>query len=241
MLKEFSIFILAYNEEDNIKDCIESALLNAAKISSRYDVNVIIYEGSTDKTLEIVNELCKKHKDLRYTIQKKKNKGYGAALKLGIENAKYECIFYTDGDNQFDLNEIRKLLPYLKRYDIVSGYRKKRKDPFMRHIYAKAYNLLLAGLFLELFRDVDSAFKVYKRHIFKKIDINHSSGIADAEILIKARKNNMRIKEIPVSHHYRPKGKTRFEYSWGIIKIGVILELLREMLKLWKEIFLKDV
>jgi glycosyltransferase involved in cell wall biosynthesis len=239
MLKELSIFLLAYNEEQNIRKCVESALKNAKKVAAKYEVIVVLYEGSTDSTRDIVRGLMKKHSNLRLVIQKKKNKGYGAGLKKGFESSKYKYIFYTDADNQFNLNEISKLLPYLKEYDIVSGYRRKRSDPFMRIVYAKVYNILIGMMFWKWFKDVDSAFKIYKKDIFDKMKIKKNSGAADAEILVKARKKGYKIKEVPVSHHYRPKGKTRFEYGWGVIKFNVVLELIKDLFSLWREIHFK--
>jgi glycosyltransferase involved in cell wall biosynthesis len=239
MIKEISIFVLAYNEEHNIKSSVESAIKTLQGIAEKYEVIVVLYEGSTDSTEKIVKELMKKHPFLRLVIQKKEIKGYGAALKNGIKSSRYEHISYTDADNQFDINEMRKLLPYLKDYDVVSGYRKKRKDPLPRLVYAKAYNILIGLLFGEWFRDIDSAFKIYKKKIFKEMKLNITGGVADAEILIKARKSGFKIKEVPVTHFNRPRGKSKFESKLGLIRFSVIGKSVKDVFDLWKEVHFK--
>ncbi len=163
MLDGLSIFLPAYNEEGNIEKAVLSALATAHRVSKNFEVVVVLYEGSTDGTRDRVNQLIKDHKHVRLVIQPEENKGYGAALHVGIRSCIYSYIFYTDADNQFDIAEISKLIPYLDTYDIVSGYRDGRKDPFLRILSARIYNFLLNILFKTHFKDVDSAFKIYKK------------------------------------------------------------------------------
>lgn len=235
-LPELSIFLLAYNEEENIKSCVEGALRIARKIASAYEVIVVLYRGSTDSTGTIVKRLMKQHRQVRLVYQECTNKGYGAALRLGIHHARYAYIFYTDADNQFNLNDVPTLLPYLDHHDIVSGYRMHRKDPGMRIVAAKVYNLLISLFFGTHFIDVDSAFKIYKKKIFQKVHLHYTTGIVDAEILIKALKHGFKIKEIPVEHHPRFHGRPVFEGGFGMVKPSVVWNLLRDMVKLRREL-----
>lgn len=239
-LNELSIFLLAYNEEDNIKKSINNALDAARKYTKKFEIIVILYEGSRDNTLFIVRDMMKKIPELDLVIQPMDHKGYGAALRMGIESSRYQYIFYTDADNQFDMNEIGLLIPYVGKYDIVSGYRKKRNDQFMRILAAKVYNLILDSIFFVYFKDVDSAFKIYNRRIFDKFKITCKTGMADAEILIKTKKKGMKIKEIPVSHYSRLDGKGTFDSGGlGVIRLSVVTNLLKDMFRLRKRLLFR--
>jgi len=154
---------------------------------------------------------------------------------LGIKNSKYKYIFYTDADNQFNVQEIKKFLPYFDDYDIVHGYRKKRKDPIMRKMIAKGYNILLRIRFGLKVKDVDCAFEMYKKEIFDKIKINCITGLTNAEILIKAQRNGEKIKLIPVTHYPRKYGRSVFATA-SLVKFEVIKHILEEMKKLKQEL-----
>ncbi len=234
MLPSLSLVLLAFNEEKNIGKCIKSAVGIAKKVARKYEVLVVYYEGSKDNTLKIAKEMAAENKKIRIVYQPADKKGYGVALRMGIEAAKYDYVFYTDADNQFDLSELPLLLPYLDSFDIVSGYRMKRMDPFGRVLSAKIYNLLLRVLFGLKMRDVDSAFKIYRRSIFSKFQLRSVTGLIDAEILIRAKNHGLRIKEVPVHHYLRLSGTSN--YGTGFIKPSVVINLFKEMLVLWKEL-----
>lgn len=236
MLPELSIFILAYNEEKNIADCVRSAYAAAKSVTKKHEVIVVFYEGSTDRTGEILEKLKKKHKDLRVVVQKKSEKGYGTALRLGIQKSRYKYIFYTDGDNQFKLEDIKILLPFVDKYDIVTGYRKKRNDLIMRRAAARAYNLFVRTCLGTGLRDVDCAFKIYKKEIFDKIKIRCSTGMADAEIIVKAKKQGYKVKEVGVNHYSRKMGSGQFDNKLGLIKPKVVKDLLKDMIKVWRDV-----
>ena len=240
MLKSLSIFLLAYNEEENIEKACFSAVSVAKKIAKKYEVIVILYEGSKDNTRNIVKELMKKYKNLKLIIQPMNKKGYVSALKIGVQSCKYDYIFYSDSDNQFDFKEIHNFLPYVEKYDIISGIRGERKDPFMRILAAGVYNRLLNIFFNTKIKDIDCAFKIYKKKIFENFNINSSTGMADAEILIKSIKKGYKIKQLPVSHFSRFAGTPQFEAgALAIIKPKVVIDLLRDMGKLWIDVNIK--
>ncbi len=236
MLSSLSLVLLAYNEEQIISQMVSSAASMGMKLAKGYEVVVVCFEGSTDKTNQVVRSMGKKDKHIRQVMQPIAEKGYGVALRMGIEAAKLEYVFYTDADGQFHLDELPLLLPYLENFDIVSGFRKRRQDPFGRILSSKVYNILIRILFGLKMRDIDSAFKIYKRKMFTTFRIRSKGGLVDAEILIKAKNHGFKIKEIPVTHYPRPVGKSN--YGTGFIKPSIILGVFREIRALWKE--LKD-
>lgn len=232
---DISVFFPAYNEETNIEECITSALKVLKEVANNYEV-IVVDDGSTDNTGKIADEWAKKDKHVR-VIHHKPNKGYGAALRTGCTKAKYEYVFYTDSDLQFDIRELKKLIPLIKDADIVSGYRIHRDDPKMRILAAWVYNRIIRYYFGFKIKDVDSAFKLYRRNIFDTFNITCDHGIVDPEILIKANLNGFKIVQTGVHHYARNSGGSVFDTtSLGIVKFSHIRKLLSEMGRLKKEI-----
>lgn len=234
--KSISVFLPALNEEQNIKDCVSSVNKYLHKRFKDYEI-LVIASGSTDKTAEIVSNLTKENKLIKL-INFKRKLGYGTALRSGFARSSKELIFYTDSDNQFDIRDMDKLLPLLKSYDIISGYRINRQDPPMRIFIANVYNLLIRILFNFKVKDVDSSFKLYKREVFDNIQLKSKTGLIDAEVLIRAKKKGFSIGQIGVSHYPRTKGKT--VYGVGkrntFVRPSVIIEILKEIKRLWSDL-----
>ncbi len=120
-----------------------------------------------------------------------RNLGYGAALQSGFKTASKEFVFYTDGDGQFDLNELPPLLPMMAQYDIVSCYRINSQDPLIRKINAWCWTKLVCTLFRMKIRDIDCAFKLYKREIFDNIKLSSTGALIDTEVLARATKQGI--------------------------------------------------
>ena len=231
------MFFPAYNEEENIRKIIKDADSFLKKNSKNYEILIIVYEGSTDNTISITKELMKKNRHIKLVIQPKNKKGVGYATKMGFDAAKYNLIFYSDADNQFDLNELNKFLPYTEDYDIIAGYRINRQDPLTRIITSKIYNSIVRIVFGVKEKDVDCAFRLVNKRIFKRINLICMLGLGTTELLVKARKNGFKIKQIGVHHFPRKAGSSVFE-SKGISlpKPKVVFDLLREMFALWKDL-----
>lgn len=225
-MKKYSItiFFPCYNEEQNVEKVTRNALAVAESISDDYEI-IIVNDGSKDRTGEIADRLAKENPAVR-VVHHEKNMGYGAALQSGFKNATKELVFYTDGDGQFNMEEIIKLLPLIENYDIVSGYRKKRMDPFIRKVNAFLWGLLVNTLFKIKVRDVDCAFKLYKRKIFEDISLTSQGALIDTEILAKAVAKGYKIAEVGVNHYPRLAGK-----QTGA-KLSVIIKAFVELFKL---------
>jgi glycosyltransferase involved in cell wall biosynthesis len=223
-LNELSVFFPCYNEENNIPILLENALSVIPSLAENYQI-IIVNDGSKDNSKNIAESLAKQHKYVE-VINHPVNKGYGAALRSGFLGAKKTWVFYTDGDNQFDIKELALLIPMAEKYDIISGYRIDRKDPMIRKLNAGLFNLALMILFGLRIKDVDCAFKLYRRELFDKIEIVSNGALVDAEILIKARKLGYRVGQIGVHHFPRTTGK-----QTGA-NIRVIFKAFKEILKL---------
>lgn len=225
-----SIFFPCYNEEENVERVAREALAIAPAISDDFEI-IIVNDGSRDRTGEIAERLAKEYPQIK-AVNHEQNKGYGGALQSGFKNATKELVFYTDGDGQFRIEEITKLLPLIEKYDIVSGYRINRQDPPIRKINAFLWGTMVNLLFAFKVSDVDSAFKLYRRKIFDEITLESQGALIDTEILAKAKARGYRITEAGVNHYPRVAGE-----QTGA-KLTVILKAFKELFKL-KKSFLK--
>lgn len=237
--KSISVFLPAYNEEENIKTCTLSIKKYLDERFKDYEI-LVISDGSSDKTNKIVAELAKKDKRIKLFARKKKL-GYGAGLRAGFAHSSKDLIFYTDADNQFNIEEMDKLLPLLSSYDIISAYRVNRKDPLMRLFIANVYNMLIRILFNLKIPDIDASFKLYKKEIFKNMRLVTNTGLTDAEVLIKAQRQGFKIGQIGVKHYPRIHGRTSYEVGVrnkiiAFIKPRVIIDILKEIKTLWSDL-----
>lgn len=221
-----SCFFPMYNEEGNIESVVRQAVAVLEKRTEEFEI-IIVNDGSADRTRELAEKLARADRRIR-VVNHPKNLGYGAALKSGFTACRYEIIFQADGDNQFDLAEIDRLLPFIKENDFVIGYRVERKDPFYRKAEANLYRFLLALLFGLNLKDANCAFKLFKKNIMDKIKIETSGALINGEIFIKARAlGYKKIKEVGVSHYPRKIGM-----QTGA-KPGVLWNALLTILTLW--------
>ena len=168
-LAQVSLFLPCYNEADNVARTARQALDVLGRLGADFEV-IIVDDGSTDATGEIADSLAAENDRVK-VIHHRRNRGYGAALQSGFKAAQKELVFYTDGDGQFDINEMPALLPLMKKYGIVSCYRLNRQEGLIRRINGWCWTKLVCFLFGMRLRDIDCAFKLYKREIFDNIEI----------------------------------------------------------------------
>ncbi len=200
-----SFIMPAYNEEE----CIEAAVTEAHKavkeITDTFEI-VIVDDGSADRTPELLAGLSAKFPELRI-VRHNKNIGYGAALRSGFTAAKMPLVFYTDSDCQFDPREIPALLPFIGDNDIVAGYRIRRKDNLLRFLVSRSYNLMIRTLFGVRVRDINCAFKMFRREVFDVLKIESDQFFVTAEIFAKARRLGLSVREVGVNHFPRRAGR----------------------------------
>ena len=159
-------------------------------------------------------------------IHHQENKGYGASLISGFNNAKYPLVFFMDSDLQFDISEIEKLIEHINKFDIVAGYRIKRKDHPYRLTISSIFNLAVRYTFGIPIRDINCAFKLFHRDIIDKINLTSRGSMINTEFIAKAQRNGFTIKEVGVNHYPRKEGKQ----TGGNLK--VILRAMLEFINL---------
>lgn len=223
-----SIFFPCYNEEKNVERVTRAALDVAQRITSDFEV-LIVNDGSRDKTGEIADRLAAEVPGVR-AVHNRPNRGYGGALARGFREASKNWIFYTDGDGQFDFNELPPLIPLLREYDIVSCYRIDRQDPTFRKVNAFCWSLLVNSLFCIGVRDIDCAFKIYPRTFIEQIELRSTGALIDTEMLAKARNLGFSIAQRGVHHYARTAGQ-----QTGA-NLRVIARAFRELMTLYTDI-----
>ena len=225
-VEKLSIFFPFWNEEDNIENVVKSAIPIAGKIAQEWEI-IMVDDGSSDKTHEIAKKLTKENSNLKLVFHPQ-NRGYGAALKEGFANARYDLIVFTDGDGQFDFSQVIKFLEKIDEADIVIGVRKRRIDHPFRHLLMnllKIWDFVFFGFY---FRDIDCGFKMFKKDSLRKIMPFSSEGaMITTEILAKAKRANLKIAQVEVFHYPRKYGNQ----SGGNLR--VIIRAVRESFSLW--------
>lgn len=219
-----SAVLPAYNEEQVIAASVGAMVKTFESLGAEYEV-IVVNDGSRDRTAEIVTQLGEENPRVRL-VSHEQNQGYGAAVWTGFISAVKDLVFLTDGDKQFDVDEISLLLPMMDGADMVIGYREKRADPPMRLFNAWGWKLLVNALFGYTARDIDCAFKLFRRRILDRVEVHSRGATLSAEFLIKARRLGYVIRERGVSHYPRPAGQ-----ATGA-KPAVILRAFRELWQL---------
>jgi glycosyltransferase involved in cell wall biosynthesis len=227
-----SVFFPCYNEQDNIARTVQQSLDVLEKLDADFEV-IIVNDGSTDKTGQIADQITKQNKNVK-VVHHPENLGYGAALQSGLKAATKKLVFYTDGDGQFDINEMPSLLPLIKRYDIVCCYRINRQDNLIRRINGWCWTKLVCLLFGMKVRDIDCAFKLYKREIFDNIKLSSSGALISAEILARALREGYSLAQKGVHHYPRTAG------AQTGANLRVILRAFKELIRLRRRILSGD-
>ena len=201
-------------------------LLKKLKVKSEI---IIVDDGCPQKSGYYAKEISKKIKNLK-VIFHKKNMGYGAAIKTGLKNCNNEWIFQTDGDAEYDVNDLRKLLKKSKQSDLVVTYRLKKKYKTSRIIISWIYNVILRLLFHTPFRDISTGSRLIKKSLLKKINLISNSPFLGAELAIKSKYKGFKVSEVGIHTYPRTFG------TGSSVSFKNILLTIKEMLELFVKI-----
>jgi len=221
-----SVFFPAYNDSGTIASMVIRAVQTASALTPDYEV-IVVNDGSSDATPAIIDELARTYPHVR-AVHHPRNRGYGGALQTGFRSATKDLIFYTDGDAQYDPSELAVLWERLSAdADMVNGYKISRSDPLHRIVIGRIYHHIVKTLFGLTVRDVDCDFRLMRRTIFERINLEKSSGVICLEMMKKITDAGFRIAEVPVHHYHRAFGKSQFFNFRRIAKTAV------DVLRLW--------
>ena len=204
-LPGLSVVIPCFNEEANVAGVVEDARAAAARAADVHEV-IVVDDGSSDATKEIALGLAGRHPDVQ-VVPHEVNRGYGAAVRSGFDAAEMPWVFLTDGDRQFDLDQIEQLVAHAGTADAIVGRRVHRADPLGRRVAARAWNFLVRRMFSIPVRDVDCAFKLIRRDLLDQLELEADGAMVSTELLVKCRRAGARIVEIDVDHLPRAAGE----------------------------------
>ncbi len=232
LLKELSVFLPCYNEAENLNKTVKNVTENAERVAGNWEL-LLINDGSKDNTLAVAEKLVAKNKHIRI-VNHPANRGYGAALKSGFYNAKYDWIAFIDADGQFDFSEIDTFINTQEKTgaDLVIGYYRKRQVTWMRKLNSFAWHVVVYLLFGLRAKSIDCGFKLTSKKVIDRIEKLESErgAFISSEFLIKAKKHNFKIVEIPVHHYLRKAGE-----ATGA-KLNVIIRSFVDLFSLWKKL-----
>ena len=204
-VQELSIVLPAYNEAENIDTVVRSVMACMDPLSIDYEV-LVVNDGSADRTGEILDQLALEFPRLK-PQHHPQNRGYGAALRTGFDAATKRYVFYMDGDGQFDIREIERLLPLASEDCIVTGYRIQRRDPFIRRLNARLFGGFLVRVLLDVrVRDLNCAFKLIPKKVLNSITLESTGALINAELYGRVVRKGVRIREVGVNHYPRSAG-----------------------------------
>ena len=214
-----------YKDSRTVKKMIIKSLKVLKTLAERYEI-VIVDDGCPEKSGLLAKNFSKNIKKVK-VIFHKQNLGYGSAIKTGLKNCKYQWIFQTDGDAEYDVNDLKKLIKLTNRSDLIITYRFKKKYRTSRIIISWIYNAILRVLFLTNFKDISTGSRLIKKKMLKKIKLKSKSPFIGAELAIKSKYLGLKVSEVGIHTYPRTFG------AGSTVSFKNILLTIEEMLKMY--------
>lgn len=219
-----SFVIPAYNEEMTIEPLIDGIIKNTVP----HDLQIILIDdGSTDHTFQSMQKVQAKYPQVEI-IKFRRNFGKSRALSVGFHEADGDIVITMDADLQDDPKEIPRMIEKIQAgYDVICGWKKRRLDPWHKTIPSKVYNALIRKIFCVNLHDVNTGFKAFRREVIQNIPLY---GEMHRLIAILASEMGFKVTEIPVEHHPRKYGKSKYGFSrffFGAIDVYTVWFLSR--------------
>jgi glycosyltransferase involved in cell wall biosynthesis len=230
-----SVFFPAYNDAGTIASLVVLADRTLRRLTDDYEI-IVVNDGSTDHTAQVLSELENHYPRFR-VVNHPTNLGYGSALRTGFASASKDLIFYTDGDAQYDVRELEKLVPLMTDdVDIVNGYKIQRSDPRHRIIIGQIYCSIVKLAFGIKIKDVDCDFRLVRRSCYNRVRLSSTSGTICVEMIKSFQDAGLRFAQSPVHHYHRAYGKSQFFNFRRLFK--TFMDLSRMW---WRLVFQRDV
>lgn len=226
---DISIFFPVYNDEKTIEIMVEKCLTVLEDIANQYEI-VIINDGSPDKSGEIADKIALEN-PLVKVIHHEINQGYGAAIKSGFQNARYNWVCFTDGDDEYDINDLRKMIKLNEYYDLIITFRYVKLYSTLRVFISSVYNKFFRIVFRTNYRDISTGLRLMKKDVFEELTIISDSPFNGAEITLRTMLKGYRVGEMGIQTFPREFGKG------ASVSPKNILRTIKDMRKVYKNIF----
>jgi len=226
--KSISILFPLYKDKKTVKKMILKSNKLLKKIKKKGEI-IIVDDGCPERSGHYAKMISKKIKNIKIIFHKK-NMGYGAAIKTGLKNCRNEWIFQTDGDAEYDVNDLLKLIKKTKVSDLVVTYRLKKKYKTSRIVISWIYNVILRILFHTKYKDISTGSRLINKKILKKINLISNSPFLGAELAIKSKYKGFKVSEVGINTYPRTFG------TGSSVSLKNILLTIKEMVTLFIKI-----
>ncbi len=219
-----------FNEQENIAHTLDVVADALERHASAYEI-IVVDDASTDESAEIVRAAATKNPHIRL-LQHDRNRKLGAAVRTGFAAATKDLVLYTDADLPVDPDVIGRAIRAMRlsRADVVAAYRFDRvPEGLRRSLYSRVYNALIGLVFQWPFRDINFAFKLFRREVLEAFEIRSEGSLVDAELIVKAKNSGFVVQQIGADYFPRSYGQSHLSSP------GVILRILVELVKLYPD------
>lgn len=198
-----------YNDSGTIVRLVREVSEELSKRCADYEV-IVVDDCSSDNSRELLKSEAERNKKLKLVFHEY-NKGYGGTILDGMSAASFPYFFYTDGDGQYSVKDIGRLIGSMEEETVLAnGYKITRNDPLYRIIIGRLYNLFMKFFFGIRLRDIDCDFRIIRKDIFEGTEFFSKSGTICVEMVKRIEMKTNRIKESPVNHFEREFGSSQF-------------------------------
>ena len=193
-----SLCMPAFNEGENLDSTLECALICLPEFVEDFEI-IVVDDGSKDNTADVVQRWANDDQRVRL-VSHKVNRGYGAAVTTGLRAATGDLVMFTDSDGQFSLLDLPVFLGEIANHDLVIGYRFDRAERGLRRVNAWAWTRLIRFMLGVQVRDLDCAFKLFRRETLDQLQLSATGAAINAEIMTQCFERQFQIRELPVAH-----------------------------------------
>jgi glycosyltransferase involved in cell wall biosynthesis len=225
-----SLFFPVYDDAATVRAVAERGLAVLGECASRFEI-IIVDDGSRDGSGAIADAVAQEHPDAIHVIHHERNLGYGAALRAGVAACRHEWICMVDGDNEYDVSDLRRMLALREYYPLVIGFRYRKLYSTKRIFISFVYNFVLRRLFRTPFRDVSTGIRAFHRSILDEIALSSNSPFIGAELAIKTMLRGFPVGEMGIQTFPRSFGRGTSTTARNI-RLTI-----RDMLRVRREIF----
>ena len=224
-----SLFFPVYRDEATVERVTRKAVATMDELASEYEV-IIVDDGSPDRAGEVADELARTIPRVQ-VVHHARNMGYGEALRSGFKAARYEWICFTDGDDEYEVDDLRRLIRLREYYDLIITFRYAKRYSGVRIFISFVYNKVLRLLFQTRYRDISCGLRMIRKAVADELDLRSTSPFIGAEIAIKTTVKGFRVGEVGVQTFPREFGRG------ASTTLPNILATMRDMFRVHRTIF----
>ena len=229
MRPSISLFFPVYNDENTIENMVLKSIKVLEDLTDKFEI-IIINDCSPDNSGAIADALAIKY-DFVKVIHHDFNKGYGAAIQTGFRNVNFEWVCFTDGDDEYDVNDLKKMIKLHNYYDLIITFRYVKLYSTFRVFISGVYNKLFRLIFRTNYRDISTGLRLMKKEVFDDLIIISNSPFIGAEITLRTMLKGYRVGEMGIQTFPREFGKG------ASVSLKNILKTIKDMYFVYKDIF----